>query len=203
MLYLISESSESLFGISQSEKTSDSMDVVQTVSKAWDSHNLDDIRFCFLVIINAYIRPVPILKNLRSKGFSTLNCMKNNCLELAAKDRSQLLINFPASTSYSTEPVFQVKTLEGKVVWRRRKYRIERSKILGTFYFSVLDNGVISNEFWTIVNVSNDFSWGLFHYSRTVLFSPEKESRRLVSGEATKILADWRVKDSCQDVICY
>ena len=76
------------------------------------------------------------------------------------------MINFPASTSYSTEPVFQVKTLEGKVVWRRRKYRIERSKILGTFYFSVLDNGVISNEFWTIVNVSDDFSWGLFHYKK-------------------------------------
>ena len=38
---------------------------------------------------------------------------------------------------------------------------------------------------------------------RTVLFSPEKESKRLVSGEATKILADWRVKDSCQDVICH
>ena len=34
----------------------------------------------------------------------------------------------------------------------------------GTFYFSVLDNGVVSKEFWTIVDVSDDFSWGLFHY---------------------------------------
>jgi hypothetical protein len=78
----------------------------------------------------------------------------------------QLFYRGKAKGSFWYEPVFQVKTLEGKVVWRRRKYRIERSKILGTFYFSVLDNGVISNEFWTIVNVSDDFSWGLFHYKQ-------------------------------------
>ncbi|KAK9290458.1 hypothetical protein L1049_008628 [Liquidambar formosana] len=51
------------------------------------------------------------------------------------------------------------------MVWRRRKYRVKRAKVPGTFYFSVLDNGVVSNEFWTIVDVSNDFSWDLFHYS--------------------------------------
>ena len=78
----------------------------------------------------------------------------------------QLFYRGKAKGSLWYEPVFQVKTLEGKVVWRRRKYRIERSKILGTFYFSVLDNGVISNEFWTIVNVSDGFSWGLFHYKQ-------------------------------------
>jgi len=78
----------------------------------------------------------------------------------------QLFYRGKAKGSFWYEPVFQVKTLEGKVVWRRRKYRIERSKTLGTFYLSVLDNGVISNEFWTIVNVSDDFSWGLFHYKQ-------------------------------------
>jgi hypothetical protein len=78
----------------------------------------------------------------------------------------QLFYRGKAKGSFWHEPVFQVKTLEGKVVWRRRKYRIERSKILGTFYFSVLDNGVISNEFWTIVNVSDGFCWGLFHYKQ-------------------------------------
>ncbi|GKB80516.1 violaxanthin de-epoxidase, chloroplastic [Tanacetum coccineum] len=60
---------------------------------------------------------------------------------------------------------FQVKTLDGKLVWRRRKYRVKRGKVAGTFYFSVLDNGVVSNEYWTTVDVSEDFSWGLFHYS--------------------------------------
>ena len=42
----------------------------------------------------------------------------------------------------------QVKTLDGRLVWRRRHYRVRRAKQPGTFNFSVLDNGVISKEFW-------------------------------------------------------
>lgn len=34
------------------------------------------------------------------------------------------------------------------MVWRRRHYRVRRAERPGTFFFSVLDNGVISNEFW-------------------------------------------------------
>lgn len=34
----------------------------------------------------------------------------------------------------------------------------------GTFTFSVLDNGVISEEFWRIVDAPDDLSWGLFYY---------------------------------------
>jgi hypothetical protein len=41
---------------------------------------------------------------------------------------------------------------------------VRRASSPGTFYFSVLDNGVVSKEFWTIVDVPDDFSWGLFHY---------------------------------------
>lgn len=317
-----------IIGISQFKKTNESMEVVQTVSEAWDRHNSDDIRFCLLVIINAYIRPVPILKNLRSKGFSTLNCMvkncgpqilnclldpncrkaleclnkcspfdqvcnyrciasyespnlaafslcvlqKNNCLELDSKipgkpyvppmfkfrgedlchetaedlfvgwlgslDWSwrvvagqnpaydhfpcqyQLFYRGKAKGSFWYEPVFQVRTLEGKLVWRRRKYRVKRGKVPGTFYFSVLDNGVVSNEFWTIVDVSDDFSWGLFHYSGAarvaglsytgaVLVSPdgaypnEKESKRLSSALEKCEIKDWELftvdNCSCQD----
>ncbi|KAE8727256.1 tRNA(His) guanylyltransferase 2-like isoform X1 [Hibiscus syriacus] len=81
--YVHSETESSVFdkivGISQLKKTNETKEVVQTVSEAWDWHNSDDIRFCLLVIINAYIRPVPVLKNLRSKGFSTLNCIVQNC----------------------------------------------------------------------------------------------------------------------------
>ncbi|XP_041008879.1 violaxanthin de-epoxidase, chloroplastic [Juglans microcarpa x Juglans regia] len=275
--YVLSEKKGKLFdkivGFSQSKKANESEEVVRTVSEAWDRHNSDDIRFCLLVIINAYIRPVSILKNLRSKGFSTLNCMvkncgpqilnclldpncrkalqclnqcspvdqvcnyrciasyespnleafslcvlqKHNCLELDAKIpekpyvtpmekfrgkdlcnetaedlfvgwlgslnwswrvvagqnpaydqfpcQYQLFYRGKAKGSFWYEPVFQVKTLEEKMVWRRRKYRVKRGKIPGTFYFSVLDNGVVSNEFWTIVDVNNDLSWALFHYS--------------------------------------
>ncbi|KAM3756548.1 hypothetical protein ACB098_02G120500 [Castanea mollissima] len=264
---------DKIVGFSESKKINDSEEVVRTVSEAWERHNSDDIRFCLLVIINAYIRPVPILQNLRSKGFSTLNCMikncgpqilnclldpncrkalqclnqcspvdqvcnyrciasyespnleafslcvlqKHNCLELDAKIpekprvapmvkfqgkdlchetaedlfvgwlgslnwswrvvagqnpaydqfpcQYQLFYRGKAKGSFWYEPVFQVKTLEGKMVWRRRRYRVKRGKIPGTFYFSVLDNGVVSNEFWTIVDVSDDLGWGLFHYS--------------------------------------
>ncbi|KAL0535870.1 hypothetical protein IC582_024797 [Cucumis melo] len=265
---------ESFFGNSQLlEKRKKSEEVVQTVFEAWDRRNSDDIRFCLLVIINAYIKPVPILQNLRSKGFSTLNCMvkncgrqilnclmdancrkalqclnqcspvdqvcnyrciasyespnleafslcvlqKHNCLDLDAKIpekpyvpsierfrgkelchetaedlfigwlgslewswrvvagqnpaydqfpcQYQLFYRGKARGSFWYEPVFMVKTLEGKMVWRRRRYRVKRGKIAGTFLFSVLDNGVVSNEFWSIVDVCDDLSWGLFHYN--------------------------------------
>ncbi|GKV25210.1 hypothetical protein SLEP1_g34681 [Rubroshorea leprosula] len=330
--YVLSETKGTLFdnivGISQLKKTKEPVEVVQTVSEAWDRHNSDDIRFCLLVIINTYIKPVPILKNLRSKGFSTLNCMvkncgpqilnclmdpncrkalqclnrcspvdqvcnyrciasyespnleafslcvlqKNNCLDLDAKipekpyvppmakfrDKDlchetaedlfvgwlgsldwswrvvagqnpaydqfpcqyQLFYRGKAKGSFWYEPIFQVKTLEGEMVWRRRKYRVKRGKVPGTFYFSVLDNGVVSNEFWTIVDVSDDFSWGLFHYSGAarvagqsysgaVLVSPDgaypkesKSSALFFSLEKCGI-KDWELfivdNCSCQD----
>ncbi|KAE8663659.1 tRNA(His) guanylyltransferase 2-like isoform X1 [Hibiscus syriacus] len=327
--YVHSETKSSVFdktvGISQLKKTKE---VVQTVSEAWDRHNSDDIRFCLLVIINAYIRPVPVLKNLRSKGFSTLNCMvkncgpqildclmdpncrkalqclnkcspvdqvcnyrciasyespkleafslcvlqKNNCLDLDSKipekpyvqpmlkfrgkdlchetaedmfvgwlgslDWSwrvvagqnpaydqfpcqyQLFYRGKAKGSFWYEPVFQVKTLEGEMIWRRRKYRVKRANVPGTFYFSVLDNGVVSNEFWTIVDVCEDFSWGLFHYhgaarvagqsyTGAVLVSPDgaypkqTQASRLSTALGKCGIKEWELYTvdncSCQD----
>ncbi|KAF9609373.1 hypothetical protein IFM89_015670 [Coptis chinensis] len=314
--------------IIQGNSTTESKEVAQTVSEAWDRRNSDDIRFCLLVIINAYIRPVPMLQNLRSKGFSTLNCMvtncgmqvlnclldpncrnalqclnkcspvdqvcnyrciasyespaleafslcvlqKHNCLQLdatipdkpyvppmekfrgqdlcheAAEDlfvgwlggldwswrvvagqnpaydhfpcQYQLFYRGKARGSFWYEPVFQVSTLDGKLVWRRRRYRVKRGNIPGTFYFSVLDNGVVSNEFWTIVDVSDDLSWGLFHYSGAakvagqsytgaVLVSPngeypdEIEKEKLISTLEKCGIKEWELyivdNCSCQD----
>ncbi|XP_071915337.1 uncharacterized protein [Coffea arabica] len=307
-----------LTAISQSKRKTESTKIVQSVSEAWDRHNSDDIRFCLLVVINACIRPVPILKNLRAKGFSTLNCMvkncgpqilnclldpncrkalqclnkcspvdqvcnyrciasyespcleefslcvlqKNNCLELDAKipekpsvppmikfrgdnlshetaedlfvgwlgklDWSwrviagqnpaydqfpcqyQLFYRGKAKGSFWYEPIFQVRTLEGNLVWRRRKYRVRRGKVPATFHFSVLDNGVVSNEFWTIVDVSDDFSWGLFHYhgaarvagqsyTGAVLVSPdgmypdETQRQRLFSALDRCDIKEWEL----------
>ncbi|KAK3411561.1 hypothetical protein EUGRSUZ_I00312 [Eucalyptus grandis] len=313
-----------LVGTFESKQTKETSDVIETISEAWMRRNSDDIRFCLLIVINAYIRPVPILKNLRSKGFSTLNCMvkncgpqilnclldpncrkalqclnqcspvdqvcnyrciasyespnleafslcvlqKNNCLELdaaipekpyippmvkfrgenicheSAEDlfvgwlgnldwswrvvagqnpaydqfpcQYQLFYRGKAKGSFWYEPVFQVRTLEGKMVWRRRRYRVKRGKIPGTFYFSVLDNGVVSNEFWTIVDVSDDLSWGLFHYSGAarvagqsytgaVLVSPdgqypkETDDGRLASALENCGIKDWELYavDNC------
>ncbi|GAB2279316.1 hypothetical protein Dimus_013959 [Dionaea muscipula] len=286
--------------ISKMRKSNERTEVVQTISEAWGRKNSDDIRFCILVIINAYIRPVPILNNLRSKGFSTLSCMakncgpqildclldptcrkalqclnqcspvdqvcnyrciasyenpkleafslcvlqKHNCLQLDAKipekpyvspmlrfqglklchesaedlfvgwlgklDWSwrvvagqnpaydqfpcqyQLFYQGKARDSFWYEPVFQVRSLDGRILWRRRKYRVKR----------------------------DDLSWGLFHYNGAarvagqsytgaVLVSPdgqypnEIESPRLASALNKCGIKDWELfavdNCSCQD----
>ena len=48
----------------------------------------------------------------------------------------------------SRRPGMQVRKFDGEMVWRRRHYRVRRAERPGTFFFSVLDNGVISSEFW-------------------------------------------------------
>jgi hypothetical protein len=63
------------------------------------------------------------------------------------------------------DPVFKVVTLAGEEVWRRRHYRVRKAQLPGQFYFSVLDNGVMSNEFWRILDCADDLSWGVFYYA--------------------------------------
>ncbi|GJW47731.1 violaxanthin de-epoxidase, chloroplastic [Tanacetum coccineum] len=41
----------------------------------------------------------------------------------------QLFYRGKTKGSFWYEPVFQVKTLDGKLVWRRRKYRVKRGKV--------------------------------------------------------------------------
>jgi len=63
------------------------------------------------------------------------------------------------------DPVFRVETIDGRNVWCKRHYRVREGPTIGTFYFSVLDNGVVSNEFWTLVDVADDLSYIVFHYA--------------------------------------
>jgi hypothetical protein len=64
---------------------------------------------------------------------------------------------------------------------------VRRGQAPGTFFFSVLDNGVTSTEFWRIVAVADDLSWILFYYSggvmclRTHIHTWEEEGVGLVS----------------------
>ncbi|RRT85553.1 hypothetical protein B296_00003287 [Ensete ventricosum] len=109
-----------------------------------------------------------------------------------------------------------VRTQEGTLVWRRRKYRVRRASVPGTFYFSVLDNGVVSKEFWTIIDVCDNLSWGLFHYSGAAQvaglsytgavlvspdgnFKPELGGQRLVSALEKCSIMDWELYrvDNC------
>jgi hypothetical protein len=63
------------------------------------------------------------------------------------------------------DPVFRVETLDGRHVWCARHYKVRPGPKPGTFRFSVLDNGVTSDEFWNIVGVADDLSWIVFHYA--------------------------------------
>lgn len=63
------------------------------------------------------------------------------------------------------DPVFKVITVDGREVWRRRHYRVRRATEPGSFFFSVLDNGVTSNEFWRIVDADEELKWVLFYYA--------------------------------------
>lgn len=302
----------------QGKEIKESLEVLRTVQEAWGRHNSDDIWFSLLLLINSYVRPVPVLQNLRAKGFSTLYCMikncgtqlvdclldpncrnalvclnkcaptdqvcsyrciasyespkfeafslcvlqKHNCLGLnaeiplkpnvqplsffrgsplsheVAEDlfvgwlgklksswrvvagqnpaydqfpcQYQLFYRGKAKRTFWYEPVFQVKTLDGKLVWRRRRYRVKREAIPGTFIFTVLDNGVVSREFWRIVDVTDDLSWGLFYYGGAaqaagqsyrgaVLVTPDgswpskNEAQRLNSALERCGIKDWEL----------
>ena len=63
------------------------------------------------------------------------------------------------------DPVFRVETIDGRNVWAKRHYRVRDGPVPGTFRFSVLDNGVTSDEFWTIIDVADDLSYIIFHYA--------------------------------------
>jgi len=63
------------------------------------------------------------------------------------------------------DPVFRVETIDGRNVWANRHYRVREEAVPGTFRFSVLDNGVTSDEFWTIVDCADDLSHIVFHYA--------------------------------------
>lgn len=63
------------------------------------------------------------------------------------------------------DPIFRVETIDGRNVWCKRHYRVRNGKAPGTFRFSVLDNGVTSDEFWTILGAADDLSWVVLHYA--------------------------------------
>lgn len=91
------------------------------------------------------------------------------CGANAAYDQfpSQHQLFYPASRSRDLwyDPVFRVETLDGRNIWCKRHYKVRPAAMPGTFRFSVLDNGVTTDEFWTIVGAADDLSWVVFHYA--------------------------------------
>ncbi|KAI8465280.1 MAG: hypothetical protein J3K34DRAFT_437601 [Monoraphidium minutum] len=72
---------------------------------------------------------------------------------------------YPKGKAFWYEPVFKAITLQGDAVWRRRKYRVRRGAEPGTFYYSVLDNGITSDEYWRVLDAADDLSFALFYYT--------------------------------------
>lgn len=324
---------EKLLGALPGSQRKEALKILSLVEEAWARKSSDDVRFAVLVLIDSYVTPVTMLKNLRATGLASVQCMvkncrsqilaclldpdcrqaltclqscaptdqvcsyrcivsyecpkleaftlcvlqKHNCLGLSADILMQpdvqplktfrgepvthesavdLFIgwlgranpaangapfeyswrvvagqnaaydHFPcqyqmfyrgkAQGSVWYDPVFQVEALDGRLLWRRRHYRVKRDIVPGTFYFTVLDNGVISKEFWRIVDVKDDLSWGLFYYSGAAAaagqsytgailvtpdgaWPPESEAARINSALAKcgiKVWELYRVKNS-------
>jgi hypothetical protein len=80
---------------------------------------------------------------------------------------SQNQLFYPAARGRDMwyDPVFRVETLDGESVWCKRHYKVRPGAVPGTFKLSVLDNGITSNEFWTIAGVAEDLSWTVLHYA--------------------------------------
>ena len=76
----------------------------------------------------------------------------------------QLFYPGKAKGSFWYQPVFKVLTLDGRKVWRQRLYRVGRDVAPGTYFLSVLDNGVTSLERWSIVDCDDGLEWCVFYY---------------------------------------
>jgi VDE lipocalin domain len=63
------------------------------------------------------------------------------------------------------DPVFRVQTLDGRNVWCHRHYKVRPYTAPATFLFSTFDNGVTSDERWTILGAADDLSWLVVHYA--------------------------------------
>lgn len=82
------------------------------------------------------------------------------CFVRAAYDyfpcQHQIFYHLKGGKSFWYDPVFQVTTMAGEVVWRRRHYRVKQLETPGSFAFSVLDNGVTSLGAYMYRNTISD-----------------------------------------------
>lgn len=61
-------------------------------------------------------------------------------------------------------PTFLVESLDGRKIWRSRDYRVRRKDVPGMWEFSVLDNGIISEEKWHLLGCDDDLTWLVLFY---------------------------------------
>jgi len=64
-------------------------------------------------------------------------------------------------------PTFLVTALDGRKLWRERDYNVRRAdngNQPGVWEFSVLDNGIISEEKWHLLGADKDLKWLVLFY---------------------------------------
>mmetsp|Transcript_64474 Transcript_64474/g.153926 ORF Transcript_64474/g.153926 Transcript_64474/m.153926 type:complete len:594 (+) Transcript_64474:69-1850(+) len=66
--------------------------------------------------------------------------------------------------SFWYHPTFLVESLDGQKIWRDRDYRVRRAGKPGLWDFSVLDNGITSDERWHLLGADEDLEWIVLFY---------------------------------------
>jgi len=61
-------------------------------------------------------------------------------------------------------PTFLVSALDGQEIWRTRDYRVRRKDVPGLWDFSVVDNGIVSEERWHLLGVDENLEWLVLFY---------------------------------------
>lgn len=88
------------------------------------------------------------------------------------------------------DPVFKVVTLDGQEVWRKRHYRVLPGSEPGSFNLSTEDNGVSLREFWRIVDVDDNLSWAILHYTGAAPSVGQSYSGSLLVSKDGQVPAD-------------
>eukprot|EP00814_Leptocylindrus_danicus_P013867 CAMPEP_0116013610 /NCGR_PEP_ID=MMETSP0321-20121206/5822_1 /TAXON_ID=163516 /ORGANISM="Leptocylindrus danicus var. danicus, Strain B650" /LENGTH=403 /DNA_ID=CAMNT_0003483179 /DNA_START=444 /DNA_END=1655 /DNA_ORIENTATION=- len=101
------------------------------------------------------------------------------------------------------DPIFRVETIDGRTVWAKRHYKVrQQTKIHpATFRFSVLDNGVTSDEFWTIAGAADDLSWIVFHYAGAASAVGQRYIGGLLCTPDGSVPKDEKVLEEIWDVL--
>jgi hypothetical protein len=76
----------------------------------------------------------------------------------------QLWYKGSAKNTFWYHPTFLVEALDGRKIWRSRDYRVRRKNVPGLWEFSVLDNGITSEEKWHLLGAADDLEWLVLFY---------------------------------------
>lgn len=70
---------EKALGLLPGSKRKEALKVLEIINEAWERKSSDDLRFALLVLIDSYVTPVKLLKNLRATSLASIQCMVKNC----------------------------------------------------------------------------------------------------------------------------